>query len=86
MTNWMITSKTRIEMRTHEHLSMLTTMIRTLNDCYDRCEEEREFSKVYTLIRAFRDIIMTWPIADFSLAYDELSEWQSAYMGSWESF
>lgn len=86
MTSWMVTSNTRIKMKTHEHLSTLTTMIQSLNEVYERCEEEREFSKVYTLLTAFRGIIMTWPLADFSLAYDELSEWQSAYMGSWESF
>lgn len=78
---WTITSKTRSHMNSFEHVKELRAMINSLDETYKKCEEEREFSKVYNLLSAFRDIIMVWPMNDFTLAYEELSDWQDAYLG-----
>lgn len=76
---------TRMKMSDIERLVMLSRMIDNLNQTYRRCEDERDFGKVYALLTAFRDIIMVWPLNDFSMAYDELADWQHEYLEAFES-
>lgn len=81
MYTWTITTKT-MEQLTPEHREILWTMITQLLKEYEICEENvRDFRQVYTLLSAFRDIIMSWPLYEFNAAYDELSEWQQSFMG-----
>ena len=78
---WTITTKT-MEQLTPEHRDALRRMVSQLAGTYEYCEEkERDFRQVYTLLSAFRDIIMSWPLCEFSVAYEELSEWQQSFMG-----
>ena len=79
--SWTMTWKTRTGIKNREHLSTLARMLEALTTVYDTCETVDDFSKVRCLLTAFRDIVMLWPLEDFALAYDELSEWQQAYMG-----
>ena len=81
MYTWTITTKT-MEHLTPEHRDALRRMVYQLVATYNRCEEnEQDFRQVYTLLSAFRDIIMSWPLYEFTAAYDELSEWQQSFMG-----
>lgn len=78
---WTITTKTMNEL-TPEHRDTLRRMVSQLLRKYEICEEdERDFREVFTLLTAFRDIIMSWPLYEFNAAYDELSEWQQSFMG-----
>lgn len=79
MYTWTITKKT-MNTLTDEHRSLLYRMILNLNSYYEACEEIRDFSQVHTLVNAFRDIIMAWPLNEFSAAYDELNDWEQSYM------
>ena len=78
---WMITNRTMNNL-SPEHRDTLRRMISQLSRKYEICEEdERDFREVFTLLTAFRDIIMSWPLCEFNAAYDELSEWQQSFMG-----
>ena len=59
----------------------LDTMIGNLDTAYAKCTEKREFYMIYTMLNAFRDIVMTWPVNSFSEAYDALSDWSSKNLG-----
>ena len=76
---WTITTHT---MRTlsDEHRATMVHMIDKLNSYYEDCEERRDFTPIYTLLDAFRDIIKPWPLGEFSVAYDELDEWVQSFM------
>lgn len=78
---WTIASNTMTRL-TPEHRDALRRMVSQLLTVYENCEEkERDFKQVFTLLSAFRDIIMSWPLYEFSAAYDELGEWQQSFMG-----
>lgn len=79
MYNWKITTRTQNYL-SREHGSMLQRMIDRLCIAYDECDHRQEFYMVNFLLGSFRDIIMAWGTVEFSLAYDELSEWQKAFM------
>lgn len=85
MKEYILKTATRLLMTNAERLSMLSRMIENLNQTYRQCEDERDFGKVYALLTAFRDIIMVWPLQDFSAAYDELSDWQHEYLEAFEA-
>ena len=85
MKEYILKTATRMKMTSTERLTMLTRMIENLNQTYSRCEDERDFGKVYALLTAFRDIIMVWPMNDFSMAYDELADWQHEYLEAFEA-
>lgn len=78
---WKITTKTMNSL-SPEHRDALRRMVSQLTGMHERCEEkEQDFRQVFTLLSAFRDIIMSWPLYEFSAAYEELSEWQQSFMG-----
>lgn len=78
---WTITTKTMNNL-SPEKRDALRRMISQLTGTYEYCEEkEQDFRQVFTLLSAFRDIIMSWPLYEFSAAYEELSEWQQSFMG-----
>ena len=78
---WTITTKTMNKL-TPEHRDALRRMVSQLVGTYEYCEEkEQDFRQVFTLFSAFRDIIMSWPVYEFSVAYEELSEWLQSFMG-----
>lgn len=85
MKEYILKTATRMTMTSTDRLAMLSRMIDNLNQTYSRCEDERDFGKVYALLTAFRDIIMVWPLNDFSAAYDELSDWQHEYLEAFET-
>lgn len=59
----------------------LDVMIENLDTAYLKCTEKREFYMIYTMLYAFRDIVMTWPVNSFSEAYDALCDWSSLNLG-----
>ena len=78
---WTITNRT-MEQLTPEHRDALRRMVSQLVGTYEYCEEkEQDFRQVYTLLSVFRAIIMSWPLYEFTAAYDELSEWEQSFMG-----
>lgn len=76
---WTITTKT-MNTLTDEHRAMMFRMIYKLNAYYEDAEEHLDFSPVYTLLDAFRDIILSWPFNEYLAAYDELNEWTQSFM------
>lgn len=79
MYTWTITKKT-MDTLTNDHRATFYRMIHNLNSYYEKCEEIRDFSTVHALVNAFRDIILAWPLDEFSVAYDELNEWEQSFL------
>lgn len=59
----------------------LDTMIGNLDAAYAKCTEKREFYMIYTMLNAFRDIVMTWSCSKRMEAYEALSDWSSLNLG-----
>lgn len=59
----------------------LQTMINSLEAAYRQCTEKREFYMIYTMLNAFRDIVLTWSCSKRMEAYHALSDWTSQNLG-----
>lgn len=59
----------------------LNKMIKSLEKANEICVEKREFYMMFTMVQAFRDIILTWPTNEFLEAYETLEDWTSENLG-----